>query len=43
MDKGTKFVRYAECGSWWDTVNYGVENMSDEWAGIYLENIEECK
>jgi hypothetical protein len=41
LRKGAKFIKFADDG-WFDDENYGVESMSDEWADMYLENIQEC-
>lgn len=43
LDKGTKFNCYFVDGKelWYDSVNYGVEEMSKEWAEKWLVDIQE--
>lgn len=44
LKKGTKFNCYYIDGAylWYDGLNYGVEDMMDDWAQEHLENITEC-
>lgn len=43
LPKGTKFValKFGNEISWFDDINYGCENQSEEWANENLENIIE--
>lgn len=45
LPAGTKFVCYIQDGEelWFDDINYGIEEMDDKWAKIYLENIQQFK
>jgi hypothetical protein len=43
LKKGTRFVCFIDNGkeSWFDDVNYGIEEMDAYWAGKYLENVRD--
>lgn len=42
---GTKFVCFIDDGneSWFDDINYGIENMDNDWANKYLKDIKFIK
>lgn len=45
LPKGTEFVCYIDGGeeSWYDNINYGLEDMRSAWAEQYLTNIKWIK